>query len=60
VVLLGNIPPRDVLAQATPDDVRRWKAGLLEATKDRRRLMISCGGGTSPQTPAANLDALLE
>ena len=33
VVLLGNIPPRDVLAQATPDDVRRWKAGLLEATR---------------------------
>jgi uroporphyrinogen decarboxylase len=60
VVLLGNVPPRDVLAQATPDDVRRWKAGLLEATKDRRRLMISCGGGTSPQTPAANIDALLE
>jgi hypothetical protein len=41
------------------DEIRGWKAGLLDATKDRRRLIVSCGGGTSPQTPAANLDALL-
>jgi uroporphyrinogen decarboxylase len=60
VVLLGNIPPRDVLAQGTPDDVRQCVVAMLKATTDRRRMIISCGGGTAPQTPAANLDALLD
>ena len=59
VVLLGNIPPRDVLARGTPDDVRRAVAASLEGLDDRRRLILSCGGGTPPGVPEANIDALL-
>jgi uroporphyrinogen-III decarboxylase len=58
VVLLGNIPPRDVLAGGTPDDVRRAVAEMLVPLQDRRRIIVSCGGGVSPDTPPENLDAL--
>ena len=58
VVLVGNVPPRDVLAQGTPDDVRRAVVEMLATVKDRRRILVSCGGGVSPDTPAENIDAL--
>ncbi len=56
--LLGNIPPRDVLAQGTPEDVRRCVAAMLASTTDRRRMIVSCGGGTPPGAPSENIDAL--
>jgi len=58
VVLLGNIPPRDVFAQGAPEDVRRCVTDLLASVRDKRRILLSCGGGTSPATPSENLDAL--
>ena len=58
VALLGNIPPRDVLAEGTPTDVRHWLAEMCGSLADSRRVIISCGGGTAPGTPAENLDAL--
>lgn len=58
VTLLGNIPPRDVLAQGTPDDVRRSVTDSLTTVSDPRRIIISAGGGCPPATPSANLDAL--
>jgi uroporphyrinogen decarboxylase len=58
VTLLGNVPPRDVLAQGTPDDVRRATAAMLGPLTDRRRLVVSVGGGTAPGTPSANIHAL--
>ena len=60
VALLGNLPPRDVLALGTPDDVRRETAARLAPVTDPRRLMFSAGGGMSPGTPSANVDAFLE
>jgi len=41
-VLLGNLPPRDVLAQGTPEDVRRGVAEVLGPIQDRRRVIVSC------------------
>ncbi|MCR4415840.1 MAG: hypothetical protein NUV77_25785 [Thermoguttaceae bacterium] len=59
VILLGNIPPRDVLAQGTPDEVRRSAAEALASLPDRRWLILSAGGGTPPGVPSENLDALV-
>jgi len=59
VVLVGNIPPRDVLAHGTPDDVRRSVADALASLDDHRRLVLSAGGGVPPGVTAANLEALL-
>ncbi|NIM08308.1 MAG: uroporphyrinogen decarboxylase, partial [Planctomycetales bacterium] len=51
VTLLGNIPPRDVLAAGTPEDVRRAVAEALGGIGDKRRIIVSAGGGTPPGVP---------
>jgi uroporphyrinogen decarboxylase len=58
VVLVGNVPPRDVLFQGTPEDVRRSVAESLGSIEDRRRILVSAGGGVPPGVPTANLEAL--
>ncbi len=59
VVLLGNIPPRDVMAQGTPEDVRRSVTAALDSIEDKRRLIISCGGGMPPYASTANVEAFV-
>jgi uroporphyrinogen decarboxylase len=60
VTLLGNIPPRDVLAAGTPDDVRKAVRQALDPMEDRTRLILSCGGGMPPGVPTENIEALCE
>jgi uroporphyrinogen-III decarboxylase len=60
LTLLGNVPPRDVLAQGTPDDVRAAVKKLLAEAGDRSRLILSCGGGMPPGVTTENLRAFLE
>jgi len=61
VALLGNIPPRDVLAQGTPDDVRRSVSEMKSRLgNDFTRVVFSCGGGLPPGVPTANLRAFLD
>ncbi len=60
VALLGNIPPRDVLAQGTPDDVRRSVREMIDGLPDRRRVILSCGGGMPPEVPTENIAAFLD
>ena len=59
VTMLGNIPPRDVLASGTPADVERSVTDMLNAFKDRSRLIVSCGGGMPPGVPTENIQALI-
>jgi len=59
ISLLGNIPPRDVLASGTPADVKRSVTDMLNALEDRSRLMVSCGGGMPPDVPTENIQALI-
>jgi len=59
IALLGNIPPRDVLADGTPADVEAAVTEMLGAFDDRSRLIVSCGGGMSPGTPTENIRALI-
>ena len=59
VTMLGNIPPRDVLAGGTPDDVRRSARETLDAAEDTTRLILSCGGGMPPAVSTENIRALL-
>ena len=60
VTLLGNIPPRDVLAQGTADEVRSSVGALLDSVEDRTRIVLSCGGGMPPGVPTENIEAFLE
>jgi uroporphyrinogen decarboxylase len=57
VTLLGNIPPRDVLAQGTREEVAQSVATALSSMEDQRRLILSAGGGVPPGVPTGNLDA---
>jgi uroporphyrinogen decarboxylase len=59
IALMGNVPPRDVLAEGTPEDVRRVTAEMLNAVEDRSRLIVSCGGGMPPNAPTENIKALI-
>ena len=59
IALLGNIPPRDVLAAGNPDDVQRAVADMLEGLQDHSRLIVSCGGGMPPRVPTENIEALV-
>lgn len=57
--ILGNIPPRDVLAKGTPDDVRSSVRKLLSETPDKSRLMLSCAGGMPPGVTTENVNAFI-
>jgi uroporphyrinogen-III decarboxylase len=59
IALMGNIPPRDVLAEGTPADVKRSVTEMLSALDDKSRLIVSCGGGMPPQAPTENIRALI-
>lgn len=59
ICLLGNVPPRDVLAEGTPEDVKRSVAEILIPLEDRSHLIVSCGGGMPPHAPTDNIRALI-
>jgi uroporphyrinogen-III decarboxylase len=59
VTLLGNIPPRDVLAQGTPEDVTAQVRSVLQTLTDRRRTILSCGGGLPPDVSTENIEAFV-
>ncbi len=57
VTMLGNIPPRDVLAKASPEEVSGAVSGLISSLKDPSRVILSCGGGMPPGVPSENISA---
>jgi uroporphyrinogen decarboxylase len=59
ITLVGNIPPRDVLAEGTPADVARAVTEKLNTLDDTSRLIVSCGGGMPPHAPTDNIKALI-
>ena len=60
LVVLGSIPPRDVLAAGTPEQVRQATVALLNELNDRSRFILSCAGGMPPGVSTANIQALLQ
>jgi len=59
VTMLGNIPPRDVLAGGTPDQVRAAVMDLAESLVSTERVLFSCGGGMPPGVKTENLRAFI-
>jgi uroporphyrinogen-III decarboxylase len=60
VALMGNVPPRDVLAEGTPRDVVRATTEMLNSVQDKSRLVVSVGGGMPPKAPTENIQALID
>ena len=59
VTLLGNIPPRDVLAAGSADDVRKAVTQTIDSLGDRSRVILSCGGGMPCDVSTENIEAFL-
>ncbi len=60
MTILGNIPPRDVLAQGSPEAVRKAVQSLVANTGDHSRMLLSCAGGMPPGVTTENIRAFIE
>jgi uroporphyrinogen decarboxylase len=60
VTILGNIPPRDVLASGSPTDVEQAVRELMHGLKNKSRFVLSCGGGMPPDVSTENIRAFLD
>jgi uroporphyrinogen decarboxylase len=60
VTLLGNIPPMEILAMGSTDDVRSSVEEMMKTVGDHSRIIWSCGGGMAPDTPTRNIRAFIK
>jgi len=60
VTMLGNIPPRDVLAAGSAEEVTRTTRELVDSLKDTSRVIFSCGGGMPPAVSSENIQAFMK
>ncbi|MGB3717577.1 MAG: uroporphyrinogen decarboxylase family protein [Candidatus Promineifilaceae bacterium] len=59
VALMGNVAPLDLGVRGTPEEVAQAAYTCLEKGAPGGGMVLSFGGGVSPETPAENIDALL-
>ena len=59
VALLGNVAPLDTLARGTAEATYAEARACVEKMAGQPGFILSAGGGASPGTPAANVDALV-
>lgn len=60
VTLLGNLPPRDVLAKGVASEIKEKTSGMLAALQDKSRIVASCGGGMPPGVTSESLDVFVK
>jgi len=60
VALIGNLPPRDVLAAGTPGDVYLATQQMMREATDHHRIVWSCGGGIPQNVSTENLRAFVQ
>jgi uroporphyrinogen-III decarboxylase len=59
VTLLGNIPPLEIMANGSEDDIKKSVHEALDSIEDHSRIIWSCGGGMPPGVSEANINAFL-
>jgi uroporphyrinogen decarboxylase len=59
VTLIGNLPPRDILAAGTPSEVYSATLEMIKEVTDRSRIIWSCGGGIPQNVSTENLNAFV-
>ncbi len=60
VTLLGNLPPRDVLALGSVEQVRQSVRDMVAGAGDRNSIIWSVGGGMPQGVPTENIRVFLE
>ncbi len=59
IILVGNIPPRDVLALGTPGQVADAVRSAFNEIEDHNRIIWSAGGGMPPDVRSENIHAFI-
>lgn len=60
IALLGNLPPRDVLMAASPEEVSAKTEQMWNEVVDKKGVIWSCGGGVPQNVPTENIKAFIE
>jgi uroporphyrinogen-III decarboxylase len=60
VTLMGNVPSVEVMAEGTPEEVKRSVGDILQSLQSTSRVILSCAGGMPPDVPTENITAFLE
>lgn len=59
ICLMGNVPPLDVLAKGSPEEVYDSAKNCIQNHGSEHGIILSAGGGVSPGTPKENIKALI-
>lgn len=59
LAILGNVPPRDVLAAGSTYDVTVATKKLKSEAEGFHRMLFSCAGGMSPKVSSENINAFI-
>ncbi len=60
VTMLGNIPPRDVLANGSAGKIEQGVKDLIRNLESKNRVIVSCGGGMPPDVSTENIHCFTE
>jgi uroporphyrinogen-III decarboxylase len=55
ITMLGNIPPRDVLANGSKAEIESSVKALITGLENKSRVIVSCGGGMPPAVSTENI-----
>lgn len=59
VTLVGNLPPRDVMAKGSSEEIFKKTQELINSLTDKSRIVLSCGGGMPPGVSTENIESFL-
>jgi len=57
ITLLGNLPPRDVLAAGSIEEVEDSVKKMVDSMAEKKRIIWSCGGGMPPDVSTENIQS---
>ncbi|NMD03398.1 MAG: uroporphyrinogen decarboxylase, partial [Bacteroidales bacterium] len=60
VILVGNVPPRDVMASGSPEQVDEAVRKACSEITPHERIIWSVGGGMAPEVKNENIDAFIK
>lgn len=60
ICLMGNVPPLDILANGSKEDVKKSVEKILKDYGMKKGLLLSAGGGVSPGTPGENIRTMVD
>ena len=59
LTLMGNIPPRNILAEGSIEDVKAAVERQFRSLENTERIIFSCGGGMPPNTTTENIQSFV-